>query len=67
MTETTIVIALAFSITLNVFLAAMWLAAHIAADRWHASEQYMTQAYEHLRRNSHRRHPRTGRLLPLGE
>ncbi len=60
-------VALAGSLLLNAALGWAFLTARAAADRRRASEQYMIRAYEHLRRNSHRRHPRTGRLLPLGE
>jgi hypothetical protein len=28
---------------------------------------WLSDRYTHLRRTSHRRHPRTGRLLPLGD
>lgn len=38
-----------------------------AADSWRANFDTQRRLYTELRRRSHRRHPRTGRLLPLGD
>lgn len=38
----------------------------VVKDQRRASEQYMIRAYEHLRRNSVQRDPRTGRYVKKG-
>lgn len=55
------------SLLLNAALGWAFLTARARAAAYRASEQYMMDAYTRLRRMSHRRHPRTGRLLPLGD
>lgn len=71
MTPTALAVALAValvgSLLLNAALGWAFLAARARAAAYRAREEYMMGAYNHLRSRSHRRHPRTGRLLPLGE
>lgn len=59
-------VALAGSLLLNAALGWAFLTARAAADRRRASEQYMIRAYEHLRRNSVQRDPKTGRYMKKG-
>ena len=58
---------LAASVAANFALLLSYRNARRQADMWRASEQYMIRAYERLRRSSHRRDPKTGRLMPKGE
>lgn len=58
---------LAASVSANFALLLAYRNARRQADMWRASEQYMIRAYEHLRLSSHRRDPKTGRLLPKGK
>lgn len=65
MTVTTL--ALVGSLLLNAALGWAFLTARAAADSWRANFDTQRRLYSELRRMSHRRHPRTGRLLPLGD
>lgn len=65
MTVTTL--ALVGSLLLNAALGWAFITARAAADSWRANFDMQLRLYGELRRNSHRRHPRTGRLLPLGD
>ena len=53
-------IALIASLWLNAVLFILWIAAGLKSCRWQ-------DRFDALRRNSHRRDPRTGRLMPMGE
>lgn len=64
---TTTTLALAGSLLLNVALGWAFMTARAAADSWRANFDTQRRLYTELRRLSHRRHPRTGRLMPLGE
>lgn len=60
-------LALVGSLLLNAALVWAFLTARAAADHWRGCFDAQRRLYGELRRMSHRRHPRTGRLLPLGE
>lgn len=60
-------LALVGSLTLNVVLLWAALAARAEAAMWRNGHEYMAQALLHLKRNSHRRHPTTGKILPKGK
>jgi hypothetical protein len=60
-------IILSVSLLANFALLIAWAATGAAARYWATSYREATYQYMELRRNSHRRDLRTGRLLPKGK
>ena len=60
-------LALVGSLLLNAALVWAFLTARTAADQWRDCFDTQRRLYGELRRMSHRRDRKTGRLLPLGE
>lgn len=60
-------IILSVSLLANFALLIAWAAAGAAARYWRDCFDTQRRLYLELRRNSHRRDPRTGRLLPKGK
>lgn len=60
-------IVLTVSLLANFALLVAWAIARARAQYWALVYKNAADQYATLRRNSHRRDPRTGRLLPKGK
>lgn len=65
-TETVLLCALCASVVGNALLWRMYANATYTARLWGEALDHWQNRYHDLRRTSHRRDPKTGRLLPKG-